>query len=128
MRTKINSVLALFFLFFMLSLTSVKAQTYCDQTLRFCMATSYSSGDMQTSDTGFYTSVPSVIYYSASIEPYGSNHYGFVWILYGDGDYILESNNEGFKSDNGQFSSPGYQTIEIFAEARDAKSYVSVGW
>ncbi|PWG81297.1 hypothetical protein DDR33_07955 [Pararcticibacter amylolyticus] len=92
------------------------------------MATSYSSGDMQTSNTAFYATVTSGIYYSASIEPYGSDHYGFVWIQYGGGSYILESNDEGFKSQNGVFSSSGEQWIDIFAEANRAHSYVSVSW
>ena len=113
MKKIIYSILT--FLLLTLSFASTKAQTYCNQSLRFCMATSYYSWDMQTSNTGFYGNVTSGITYSASIEPYGADHYGFIWILYNGGSYSLESSDDGWKSDGGTLPSTGYQSIEIFA-------------
>ncbi len=129
MKKKIHSVLVLSLLFIALGTASVKAQggTYCNESLRFCMATSI-YGDMQSSVYAFYASVSSGIMYNASFESYGAGHYGFIWIQYGGGTYTLESQNEGSKYQSGTLSTSGNQWIDIFAEASRGKSFVSVSW
>lgn len=129
MKKKIHSALVLSLLFIALGTASVKAQggTYCNESLRFCMATSYAA-DWQSSSNAFYVNVSSGIHYSASFEAWGSWHAGYVWIQYGSGTFALESYNEGSKYSNGILSTSGLQWIDIFAQANGGKSYVSVSW
>ncbi|WP_257670263.1 hypothetical protein [Parapedobacter tibetensis] len=130
MKTRVYSILALPLLLLTVNFTSAKAQTgtYCDDYYRFCVATSHQGWDMQDANAGFYGTVSSGIYYSASITAYTGYHSGYIWILYYGGSYILQSNNEGSKAQNGTFSTSGQQLIEVYVQASNAQSFASVGW
>lgn len=130
MKTRIYSLLALSILFLTLTSTSLKAQsgTYCDHSLRFCVATSYQGWDMQDAIAGFYGTVSSGIYYNANITAYSGYHSGYIWFMYHGGSHIIQSLNEGSKNESGTLSTSGQQLIEVYVQASNAQSFASVSW